>query len=225
MPPLGDRPWLQVPGPLFPARALYIVEGTNPPALVTPAPFVRLGGRTVRLLSGETMQVGDVEVASVYRADFPLTRLQAAAGFHLDAPSGDLFTFALETLEDAGASTWRFCLNRVTTYAVRLAFQAPASVNHFAGTAVAGGAPTYIELLPQPLVSLKRQFRTRDGVTQDVGDAALAIAHGACTVQDLLTCSWVEVGGAGERYRVNEGEVEDTATALKAVLKRELIQP
>jgi hypothetical protein len=117
-----------VAGTSFPTRPLYILEGTTgqdastglptlatpTTTLITPAPFVKVGGRLVQVQGGAASYVGEVEVSNVSRTAYPLARLLGAAGFYLDAPTGDRYTLTAGTLEDAGVAVWRFMLERTS---------------------------------------------------------------------------------------------------------------
>jgi hypothetical protein len=131
MAPLGDKPWVSAPGPLFPTHALYIIPaqslaqdanglptGTPPaPVLVTnpsgTAPRVVLGAKLVPSVGGAMVSLGDAWVSNLSQIGWTRTQLLGAQ-FHIGSPSGDLYQVMGGTLEEAGPATWILALSNMS---------------------------------------------------------------------------------------------------------------
>ncbi len=82
---------------------------------ITPAPYVRIGGRSVPVQGGAVEVLGDATVEHISRTDWPLSRLQAAAGFRIDDPnSGDLYQILTGSVREVGPATYEMLLQRVS---------------------------------------------------------------------------------------------------------------
>ena len=116
-------------GTLPPSHALYIVErgadgqdaetglptgGTLPPELMHPAPHVVIGGDKVVTEGGATLRVGDAVVSQIRREFYPLSRLLAAVGFHIDDPDGELYQILDGDVVEVGLHTYSLTLTRMS---------------------------------------------------------------------------------------------------------------
>jgi hypothetical protein len=137
----------------------------------------------------------------------------------MGVPSSDDFRLEMLALQDEILTDLTADGLTMREYEVKLVTQATFAADPDSGALGTPAAPVSLTLTPRPKVDLARQVRNRGGVPQEVGQAVMEVSRGACSRDALVHATWVDV--AGDRYKINQGELREEPLIFKVILQRE----